>query len=153
MCVSTSMVLIWALQSLQSKIHVAQHWGRRGAEYFWHIVEWSDYQVERSGLEWSVHGTKWRDRSYNTHHKLLKQTLLLVNFLKTFLHSIIALFFSLRWWVYLVPEAKKPKSVPHIEFYTETMELSDYKIEWSGLKRYDHGRNWPETLSCTRSFL
>lgn len=26
------------------------------------------------------------------------------------------------------------KNVLDIEFYTETMELSDYRIEWSGLK-------------------
>ena len=38
---------------------------------------------------------------------------------------------------------KAKKNALHIEIYIETVERSDYKMEWSaGLKQSDHGMKW-----------
>ena len=44
------------------------------------------------------------------------------------------------------------KRALHIEFYSETVEQSDYKMERSGLERSDHGTRGKPLIQTSLSF-
>ena len=110
----------------------------------WNDLAWNDLSMEQSDqIEATILITNCET---DTASRKFSQNFLAFNHRTFFLTQMMGIPRSLS-------QEAKWKSVPHIGVYTETMELSDYKIEWSGLKRSGHGRNWPETLSCTWSFL